>query len=769
VAAGAVVLKFLGDTQSLEASFKKVQAGASNVESSAKKTSTGFQKLGTAAKVASVAILGTGAALIKGFVTQALQGQQAQARLETALRNTHLATTKNKAAIEAYTSSQVKRGFSDDAVTDALSREVIRTHSVTDALKLNNLAADIARAKNVDLATAVGMAIKVHEGNTKVLKQLGIVIQPVTAAVDALKASHDKYTPAALAAAKAADKMSTTQQGLNAALQATHGQADAFASTDAGKIEVFKASWEHLQETIGQRLLPILGQVIDKFSAVLDWVGRNKYTVGLLIGVLAGLATAVWAVNAAVKAWAAVQTALDVVLAANPIGVIVIAVAALAAGLVLAWKRSATFRDIARDAFGVVKTIAYDVRDAVMAVVHAIQTAYDTVKNIVTLGGNLPNAPFSGSHGQSPAKIRAGIGSHAGVGGAVVPGQSLVKTAKELIPGKQQLQEWGASVGPDIATGIMQSQPKVTAALSSAVRGAITNAKQSLTNIGQTFAGMIGQAVDATSAAQLKALGSGAQAQQLAAINATLQAHQDAAQKQSLMDAVAQATDDASRKVAQQALDDWMLQQQANMLSASLQQQQQAIQDQAQARKDAATQGIADLTDQLNRGLIKQQAFNDGIKAILLASGVDYANIGTLLGSSFANAFSDQLAGLRAQMNAIISGPTAPGSGGAPSIVSPAQTQATDLAASVAKAAKTAADAFKFTIPKFQHGTDYVPNTGLAILHRGERVIPAGRSAGGGSTYHLTVNALDPGSAATAVIRAISIYEQRNGQRFARA
>ncbi len=79
------------------------------------------------------------------------------------------------------------------------------------------------------------------------------------------------------------------------------------------------------------------------------------------------------AVMVATKAWTAAQWLLNVALDANPVGLIVIAVVALAAGFILAWKHSETFRkgvlkvvhavgaafgwlgDKARDAFGGLK------------------------------------------------------------------------------------------------------------------------------------------------------------------------------------------------------------------------------------------------------------------------------------------------------------------------------------------------------------------------------------------------------------------------------
>jgi hypothetical protein len=44
-----------------------------------------------------------------------------------------------------------------------------------------------------------------------------------------------------------------------------------------------------------------------------------------------------------------------------------------------------------------------------------------------------------------------------------------------------------------------------------------------------------------------------------------------------------------------------------------------------------------------------------------------------------------------------------------------------------------------FTVPSYQHGTDYVPKTGLALLHEGEQVFPKGQSSGT-TTVNLTVN-----------------------------
>jgi hypothetical protein len=46
-------------------------------------------------------------------------------------------------------------------------------------------------------------------------------------------------------------------------------------------------------------------------------------------------------------------------------------------------------------------------------------------------------------------------------------------------------------------------------------------------------------------------------------------------------------------------------------------------------------------------------------------------------------------------------------------------------------------------VPSFEVGTSYVPRTGLAMIHQGEAIIPAGENRGRGVTVNLSISALD--------------------------
>src|SRR4029450_5101161 len=60
-------------------------------------------------------------------------------------------------------------------------------------------------------------------------------------------------------------------------------------------------------------------------------------------------------VNTATKAWTAVQWLLNAALTANPIGLVITVIAALAAGIVIAYNHSETFRAIVDKLFAKLK------------------------------------------------------------------------------------------------------------------------------------------------------------------------------------------------------------------------------------------------------------------------------------------------------------------------------------------------------------------------------------------------------------------------------
>lgn len=101
-----------------------------------------------------------------------------------------------------------------------------------------------------------------------------------------------------------------------------------------------------------------------------------------------GHAVATGAQTVATGVLTAGQWALNAALAANPVGLIVVGVLALAAGLILAYQKSETFRDIVDGAMGVVKDAVGFVVDKVEDVVTWVGKAGDGWDAIQTAAEN---------------------------------------------------------------------------------------------------------------------------------------------------------------------------------------------------------------------------------------------------------------------------------------------------------------------------------------------------------------------------------------------
>src|SRR5215471_1385190 len=113
------------------------------------------------------------------------------------------------------------------------------------------------------------------------------------------------------------------------------------------------------------------------------------YNAELLVLRVQLAALALWTgiVRVATIAWTAAQWLLNAALDANPIGLVVVALAALGAALYLAWTRSATFRDIVIGAWRAVLSVVMPVLSTLASVIvgtfNVIRTVVVTVCDFV--------------------------------------------------------------------------------------------------------------------------------------------------------------------------------------------------------------------------------------------------------------------------------------------------------------------------------------------------------------------------------------------------
>ncbi|NMK83280.1 hypothetical protein, partial [Staphylococcus capitis] len=95
------------------------------------------------------------------------------------------------------------------------------------------------------------------------------------------------------------------------------------------------------------RILSAVGPaLVGGLSNAVNLIVRFKDFLIPLVAGLVAYKTVMLAITVATKAWAAVQALLNIALTANPIGLIIAAIAGLVAGIVVLYNRNETFRKI---------------------------------------------------------------------------------------------------------------------------------------------------------------------------------------------------------------------------------------------------------------------------------------------------------------------------------------------------------------------------------------------------------------------------------------
>lgn len=151
-------------------------------------------------------------------------------------------------------------------------------------------------------------------------------------------------------------------------------------------------------ETLGGWVNDTIVPALQDFSewVVTNWEDIKDFAAGLaaFLGVLAAYQGVVALVRGVTLLWAGAQAVLNFVMALSPIGLVVLAVAALAAVFVIAWQKSETFRNIVKKVFDVVKQLIKGWVDIVVGyftfwyetigkVKDTVTKAFDGVKDLI--------------------------------------------------------------------------------------------------------------------------------------------------------------------------------------------------------------------------------------------------------------------------------------------------------------------------------------------------------------------------------------------------
>lgn len=267
--------------------------------------------------------------------------------------------------------------------------------------KFTALAGDLASfngGSTQDAIDAIGSALR---GEAEPIRRYGVLLDDATLKAEALRQGLIKNTTDALTpqqkvlassalifaktrdaqgdAARTADSAANSQKRLSAVfedIKTRIGTAvlpvitklsqfllsnlvPAFEATVAVFREKVIPVFESLSKTFQEKILPVLFQLYEAFKVVLE-IGVQLFNIFQNSTALQSIAVAILAVVTALKvfavyqkivialtkAQAAVQALLNTVMAANPIGLVVLALVAIAAAFVFAYKKSETFRNV---------------------------------------------------------------------------------------------------------------------------------------------------------------------------------------------------------------------------------------------------------------------------------------------------------------------------------------------------------------------------------------------------------------------------------------
>src|SRR5262245_2602158 len=183
---------------------------------------------------------------LKASIDAAMDAQKVLGQTRVAVRNAGQSFDLFQAQIEASTKALSNMAAVDDEeLLRSFSVLVRATGDVNRALELNQTAADLARARNMDLVSAAQLLARVSMGQYGSRRRLGIQI----------------------------DKNATSYQALDQIQRKYAGAAAAYGRTAAGAQERFNVALQNMGEAIGTALLPSVTDYLNKASA---WLNNSE-------------------------------------------------------------------------------------------------------------------------------------------------------------------------------------------------------------------------------------------------------------------------------------------------------------------------------------------------------------------------------------------------------------------------------------------------------------------------------------------------------------
>lgn len=308
------------------------------------KVGSGLEGIGEKAHGAGPKLLAAGSGLTGIGAALSFVGshdKEAAASLKAAVEATGGSVHDYAEEIEGSVKHMENFGHSAAETKGALATLTEATQDPKKALEQMGVVADLAAAKHVSLDDAATMVAKGLNGNAKLFRQYGIE----------LKKNKDGTVDVDGAMAQLAQRLS--------------GQASSSVDSFRGRIDVLKTKMGDWIADVGGTVGPILtalGPILMATGAATQFLAARQEAAAAAADMETGSTVAQTVVqkagSIAARGLAAAQWLVNAAMTANPIVLVVVALAGLVAIFIIAWKHSETFRAIVTGAFHAVQAAA---------------------------------------------------------------------------------------------------------------------------------------------------------------------------------------------------------------------------------------------------------------------------------------------------------------------------------------------------------------------------------------------------------------------------
>lgn len=412
---GALVARVELDMDGLKGSkteFQKQTRGIGDEAEKAGKTSG--KRFGGAMK-AGIAALGLGAAIGKsiGFLKDAF-GEATEARKIGAITEQAIKTTGAAAGVTADQVGELagaistKTGMDDEAVQSA-SNLLLTMSNVRNEVGKGNDIFNRATKSATDMAAAMGTEPRAAA------KTLGKALNDPLKGLTALSKAGVTFTKEQQDQVKALMESGNVLGAQKVILDEVGKRYDGAAAKASTPAEKATVAWGNLKEQIGTGLMPMFDKVsrvltkdiipaVSGFvqgiqdgtgaggtfrsvltgvwttvSTLVGWLYKNRDILVPLVAIVGGAIGAYKVVTGAIAAWRTAQLLLNAAMLLNPIGLVIAAVVGVVAIIVIAYKKSETFRGVVHGLWDAMKSLGGWLKRAFVASVEAVVKAVDTV------------------------------------------------------------------------------------------------------------------------------------------------------------------------------------------------------------------------------------------------------------------------------------------------------------------------------------------------------------------------------------------------------